>query len=364
MTKMVVLRANEGEVRARLEETDVPDVGDQDVLIKVISAGLAPGMITLLEMGRLKPLPMTLGHEAAGTVAAVGNAVTAFKIGDRVRLHPTMSCERCIYCATDRQQMCDRAAMIGFAAFGSPVDAYQRYRHGGLADFIRVPQSQVDHLPSNVSFDVGAKLHDLANAMRCLKAAELPASATVVVLAPTGTMGTATIKLARHFGVSRLVLVGRRTERLEALRKLTEIKTDIVAVDQLGEDWVKSKALARNMALLLPRGANAVIDYVPHGTDFWQALSGLAVGGSFVHMGGNTSAFPLPMIAVLQNCWKIVGTRNHSRSDVRQVLDLLANDRLHADDLITHKFPLANVEAAIAAFRSREKPIWMGVVNP
>jgi threonine dehydrogenase-like Zn-dependent dehydrogenase len=364
MTKMMGLRANEGEVKARLEGIDVPDVGDQDVLIKVMSAGLAPGMIALLEMGRLKPLPMTLGHEAAGTVAAVGKAVRAFKPGDRVRLHPTMSCERCIYCTTDRQQMCDRAAMIGFAAFGSPVEGYQRYRHGGLADFIRVPHAQVDHLPDNVSFDVGAKLHDLANAVRCLKSADLPVGATVVVLAPTGTMGTATIKLARHFGVARLVLIGRSTERLEALRKLTEIKTDIVAVDRLGEDWVKSKALARTVGQLLPRGADAVIDYVPHGTDFWRALSGLAVGGSLIHMGGNTSTFPLPMIALLQNCWKIVGTRNHSRSDVRQVLDLLADDRLNADDLITHKFPLANIEEAITAFRSREMPIWMGVVNP
>jgi D-arabinose 1-dehydrogenase-like Zn-dependent alcohol dehydrogenase len=253
MTKMMGLRANEGEVKARLEGIDVPDVGDQDVLIKVMSAGLAPRMIALLEMGRLKPLPMTLGHEAAGTVAAVGKAVRAFKPGDRVRLHPTMSCERCIYCTTDRQQMCDRAAMIGFAAFGSPVEGYQRYRHGGLADFIRVPHAQVDHLPDNVSFDVGAKLHDLANAVRCLKSADLPVGATVVVLAPTGTMGTATIKLARHFGVARLVLIGRSTERLEALRKLTEIKTDIVAVDRLGEDWVKSKALARTVAQLLPR---------------------------------------------------------------------------------------------------------------
>jgi threonine dehydrogenase-like Zn-dependent dehydrogenase len=365
MSRMWALRANAGEAKPRLEQIDIPEVGAGDVLIKVGAAGLAPGMITLLERGLLKPLPMTLGHEAAGTVAAVGNPVSGFKVGDRVRLHPTMSCGRCAKCVTDRQQMCESAAMMGFVAFGArPVDAYDTYRNGGLAEYVKAPQAQVDHLPDNVSAEVGAKVHDLANAVRCLKSAELPAGATVIVLAPTGTMGTATLKIAPYFGIARLVLVGRNAARLEALRTLANIKTDIIAADRLGEDWAKSQALARAVAQLLPQGADAVIDYVPHGTDFWQALSGLAVGGRFVHMGGNPSAFPMPMIALLQKCWTIVATRNHSRSDVRLVLDLLASGRVKVDDLITHRFRLSDIDAAISAFRSRDLPIWMGVVNP
>jgi threonine dehydrogenase-like Zn-dependent dehydrogenase len=362
---MRALRAIAGETKPRLEEVAIPDVGAQDVLVRVASAGFAPGMFNLLEMGKLKHLPMTLGHEAAGTVSAVGKGVSGFKVGDRVRLHPTMSCGCCIYCVTDRQQMCNGAAMIGFAAFGSePVSGYERYRDGGLADYVRVPQSQLDHLPDSINFDVAAKLQDLANAHRCLKAADLPAGATVVILAPSGTMGVATIRLARHFGIARLILVGRRAERLEALRGLTDIKTDIVATDKLGEGWAQSKALAQSMAQMLPRGADALIDYMPEGADYWQALSGLAVGGTFVHMGGNMSVFPVPMMALLQNCWKVVGTRNNSRSDVRRVLDLLAGGRLQADDLITHRFPFTQVVEALAVFRSRSMPVWMGVINP
>ena len=362
---MKALRANPGDKKPAVQQINVPDVGDQDVLIRVASAGFAPGMLTLLEMGRLNHLPMILGHEAAGTVAAVGAAVSAFKVGDRVRLHPTMSCGRCIYCVTDREQMCDHAAVIGFVAFGSqPASGYERYRDGGLAEYVRVPQSQVDRLPDNINFDVGAKLHDFANAFRTLKVADLPPAATVVILAPSGTMGVATIRLARHFGIARLVLVGRRAERLEALRSLTDIETDIVAADRIGEGWAESKALARSVAQLLPQGADAVIDYVPHGADYWQALSGLAVGGTLVHMGGNPTVLPVPMIALLQKCWRVVGTRNHTRADVRQVFDLFAAGQLHADDLITHKFPFAQVEEALAFFRARPKPIWMGVINP
>src|SRR5947208_1264874 len=136
MKTMKALRATAGETKPRLEEIPVPDVDGHDVLVRVVSAGFAPGMFSLLEMGKLKHLPMTLGHEAAGTVTEIGKDVSGFKVGDRVRLHPTMSCGHCIYCVTDRQQMCNGAAMIGFAAFGSePVSGYERYRDGGLAEY-------------------------------------------------------------------------------------------------------------------------------------------------------------------------------------------------------------------------------------
>jgi threonine dehydrogenase-like Zn-dependent dehydrogenase len=366
MNAMLAARARKGSDALHLDKISVPDPGPQDILVKVASAGLAPGMMALLAQGAFKHLPTTLGHEAAGTVVAVGSEVQGVTTGTRVRVHPNLNCRACGYCRSDRDMMCPQQAMIGHAAFGDvPMPLYDRYHDGGLAEYIRVPYWLVDLLPDNVSFDVGAKVHDLANAVRALKCAELPLGATLVVTAATGTMGTATIKLARHFGVSRLILVGRSAERLAAVRPLAgDVRTDIVALEELPADWVKQGGLTRALRARVPQGADAVLDYVPDGPTTAQTLASLATGGSLVHMGANHSPLMLPMIAIMVNCWRIVGTRACTRTDAREVLGLLAQNALNAEELITHRYPLAEAKEAVAALQSRTEPIWMTVVNP
>ena len=89
MTTMLAARAHRGSAALVLEEIPIPEPGPLDVVVKVASAGLAPGMMRLLEMGAFKHLPTTLGHEAAGVVAAVGAAVTGIQLGQRVHVHRT-----------------------------------------------------------------------------------------------------------------------------------------------------------------------------------------------------------------------------------------------------------------------------------
>lgn len=366
MTAMLAARAQKGSDAIRLHKIAIPEPGPQDVLVKVASAGLAPGMMALLAQGAFKHLPTTLGHEAAGTITAVGSEVGTVTTGTRVRVHPNLNCRTCGYCRSDRDMMCPQQAMIGHAAFGDvPMPLYDRYHDGGLAEYIRVPHWLVDPLPDNVSFDVGAKVHDLANAVRALKCAELPLGGTLVVTAATGTMGTATIKLARHFGVSRLILVGRSAERLAAVRPLAgDVRTDVVALEELPASWAKEGGLTRALRALAPQGADAVLDFVPDGPATSQALAALVTGGTLVHMGANRSPLMLPMIAIMVNCWRIVGTRACTRTDAREVLTLLDQNILDAEDLITHRYPLTEANEAVASMQSRTEPIWMAVVNP
>lgn len=368
-TTMLAARVDRGSTSVELAEVPVPEPGPQDVVLRVVSAGLAPGMLGLLARGAFPLLPTTLGHEAAGTVTAVGSdvpEVPGVRVGGRVRVHPNLACGRCDYCRTDREMMCAEQAMIGFAAFGSgSLPLYEAYHDGGLAEYLRVPYWLVDPLPDSVSFDVGARVHDLANAVRALKCADLALGATLVVTAATGTMGVATIKLAAHFGVARLILVGRSAERLAAVRRLAgDLPTETVALEDLPADWAGSQGVTAALRRLAPAGVQAVVDYVPDGPAGVQAMAALATGGTFVHMGANGAHVPFPMIAMMANCWRFVGTRANTRGDVRDVLALLAGGALSADELITHRFPLTEVGRAVAAMQSRDEPIWMSVINP
>lgn len=364
MTKMLAYRGFEGEPEPRLVEIDVPEVGDGDVLVRIRSAGLTYGTFTLQKAGLLKPLPMTLGHEGAGVIEAVGRNVSRVKPGDRVRIHPTLTCGECRHCRTDRDHMCWGSAMMGFVSFGAMVPEYPRYHDGFMAEYAVAPERQIDLLPDNVGFDAGAKLHYAGNAVRTLRVAELPHGGTLGILGATGSMGVVTIKLAKFFGVSRLVLIGRSTQRLEEVAKLTAIPCDIVSTDTMGENWAETGALPRRMTEVAPDGVDAIIDYLPEGGAMWQAVSGLATGGTFVNMGGGPQPFAFPMRAMVGKCWKVAGTRNHSRLDAREVLRLLSLGSLEIDDLITHRAPLADVNAAVAKMTSRDERVWMSVVHP
>ena len=366
MTVMLAARAHAGADSLQLEKIEVPTPGPDDVLIKVVSAGLAPGMMALLAMGAFKHLPTTAGHEAAGTVEAVGSGVDPSLVGRRVRVHPVLACRSCDYCRTDREQMCRESAMIGHAAFGDgPLELYSRYHDGGLAEYIRVPHWLVDILPDNVSFDVGAKVHDLANAVRALKLTSLPLGGTLLITAATGTMGTATIKLAPFFGAGRLILVGRSAERLEALRPLAgALPVETVALEELAPDWPQNQGLVGRIRALSPAGVDAVTDYIPDGPASTQALASLTTGGTLVHMGGNRMPFPIPPVAMMRNLWRIVATRACTRTDATQVLNLLKTGALQVDELITHNFPLTEAVEGVATMQQRPEPMWMGVVKP
>ncbi len=362
---MRAFRGVAGEATPRLVEMEVPEIGADDVLVRVMSAGLTAGTFTLLGIGMLRPLPMTLGHEGAGVVEAVGADVRSVKPGERVRVHPTLTCRRCRYCLTNRDYMCAQGAMMGFVTFGTPVNEYERYHNGFIADYALAPARQVDRLADPVSFDAGAKLHYLGNALRNLRVADLPPAGALGILGATGSMAVATVKLAAFFGVERLVLVGRNAQRLREVAALTDIPADIVATEMLEHHWAAKGGLADRMREVAPGGLDAIIDYLPSGGDMWQAVTGgLATGGTLVNMGGAAEPFSAPMRALVARCWRIVGTRNHSRLDAIEALRLLNEGRLSIDNLVTHRRPLAEVDQAVAQLQSRDEPVWMSVVNP
>ncbi len=356
---MLAARAHEGETDLRLEEIDRPTAGPGEVVIKVVSAGLAPGVLSLWQLGRYPILPRTLGNEAAGLIEEVGAGVTNVAVGDRVRMHANLSCGACEYCLTDREQMCPEHSVIGQGLYGAEaMPLHRRYLDGALAEYVRVPARLVDALPEAISFDVAAKVHDVANAVRVWRTAAVPPGGTAVFTAATGTVGTSAIRLAKLFGVGRVIAVARSAERLEQVRALAPDLVETIALEDVDDE------LTAAIRRLVPAGPDAVIDFLPEGPGTWQAIASLKVGGTAVLMGGNTAMPPMPTIAIMVNCWRIVGTRNCTREDTRQVLRWLAEGALRVDDLITHRFDLRDVIAAQRQVRDRPDPTWMVVVRP
>ena len=360
---MRALYVERNAITAELKDVPVPTCGPYDALINVKSAILGPEVMRFIESGQLSQTPTIPGHKVAGVIAEVGSSITGIKVGQRIRLDPNLNCRECFYCRTERDHLCSECGIIGFFALRN-FPQWEKFHRGGLAEYVCVPASQVDVLPEAVSFDTGAKVHDLANAVHALRQCNLRPGSTLLITAATGAMGTACVKLAPVFGVVRLILVGRSTERLHEVTKLTSLQCECVGLDKLSQDWASKRELGSRVQEVIPEGVDAVVDYSAEGTDLYQVIDAMVPGGTFIVMGGNRSVVPVPARLLGLNCWRVVGVRNHSRADSSMVLNLLQNGRLQADDLKSHEFSLENIDAALEQLKNRSQPSWMIVIRP
>ncbi len=361
---MKAYRVEAGSRKAVVSDVEKPKAGPQDVLIKVVSAGLTTGVFRMIEMGMLKELPATVGMELAGNVEEVGSAVSTIGVGQRVRVHPSLNCGSCDYCSSGNDNMCSQGGVMGFQCFtNDPNPTFRKYRNGGLAEYVVVPYWLVDELPKNVSFDVGAKLHSAATAVSCLRRAELKAGSVVLVTAATGAMGTSIVKLAHFFGVRHLVLISRTIASLKAVEKLSSVPCELIGLDELDSDWTETQKLVQRIRKVFPAGVDSFIDLTPYGKDLWQALGALRINGTMVHLGANTLPLGIPMVALMAQFWRISGLRYHTRQDARDLLKWLGEGRVQLDDLITHRYSFSQIDEAVEQLMSRSTASWMSVID-
>lgn len=86
-------------------------------------------------------------------------------------------------------------------------------------------------------------------------------------------------------------------------------------------------------------------------------MSALATHGTFDHMGASNAILPVPLVGLMVNCWRWIGTRNHCRANALTVFDWLQDGRLKVDDLITHRYSFNDVEEANRVFHDRSLPV-------
>jgi threonine dehydrogenase-like Zn-dependent dehydrogenase/DNA-binding CsgD family transcriptional regulator len=352
----------EGEQAFRIEEVPLPAVGPGEALVRVKATGLTRGALSLWRArGQMRVLPTILGYETAGIVAAVGDGVTGVKPGDRVRLHPVLSCQRCDACRNGDEQLCSAVAVIGGAVYSDEaMPLYATYHNGGLAGYFIAPEANLDRLPRSISFEVGARIHSAAIAYHALRLADLRprhVGATLVVTAATGGVGSAAVASAPLFGVGKVIAVSRRRAPLERTRELLpDGVVEIVPTDELPDDWEQSEGLARRIRELSGgRGTDAVLDLMPAAPVVsLQAIYSMRKGGTAVLAGGNHNELPLLYTRVMRNSYQIKGSNGYTRRDAAAILAALTSGTLDLTPLITHRFALAEVNRAAETIWQRQ----------
>ena len=372
MDTMLAARAYEGETRFRVEEIPVPRIGGEDVLVAVDATGITRGLLSLWQRtDRIKLLPAVLGHEIAGTVAAVGRDVHGVAEGDRVRVHSPLIRPNDLYALTDDEAASPDVCVIGHAIYGDgAMPLYERYHNGGLAEYVKVPHWSLDPLPPNIGFDVASRVHSLGIAWRALRKADPRQGyhgATLVVTGASGAAGGAVVLCAPLWGFSRIIAVARTRAALERTAALAPGLVEVLPIEELDAGWEQADGLsARIREMTGGRGADCVIDYLPANPAMTQqAIFAMANGGTAVLGGGNWSSLTFQYGRLMATNYQIKGCNGLSRRDAAQILSLMEAGRLDPSPLLTHRMPLERVNDAVELIETRAgMPLFITIDPP
>ncbi len=309
-SKMRALVLHEFEGPLVLEEVPVPVPGPHDVLLRVRACAVDQFDLTIRAGKRANAtVPLVLGHEIAGEVAALGSSVDGWQVGDRVVSTLYLTCGRCRKCLGGRETICED--FQGYVGIETP---------GGYAEYTTVPAVNLVLLPDSIGFPegsvlanaVGTPYHAFTERMR------LGPSQHVIITGAGGGVGIHAIQVARAMGAF-VMAVDLGQQKLEAALRYGAH----VAVDP-GEQEFSEVALEWTGGL----GVDGVLELVGPST-MPQSLKALAKGGRMVIVGSHTGReFPLDTLTIYANEWEILGSRNVSKSELRDVVALTADGRV------------------------------------
>ena len=330
----------------RLDELPVPEPAADEVLVKVAACGLCGTDLHLAVAGDIpvERLPITLGHEAAGVVAAVGRDAKSLQEGDRVVLFPAAYCGACRFCMEGRHSLCDRSRVYGMA------------RDGALAEYVAAPERSAIPLPDAVPFEIGAIVTDgVSTPFHALRSrARLCAGETVAVFG-CGGLGTHAILLARMMGAARIVAVDIDPAALERARRLG---ADF-AIDARDGDAAKAIRAA------FGRGADLALEFVGQPQTVEAAIRSLDKGGRAVVVGVGPGRPSLPsLMAFVGREQAVLGSFGMDRRDIEDLFALIGAGRLDLSGSISARYPLAQADAALRHLASKSSAVVRIVVMP
>jgi len=303
-----------------LQQVAIPVVGAADVLVKVRAAGICHSDAHYRAgKSRVHPLPLTLGHEVAGVVQAVGDQVERFKPGDRVCLHYLATCGQCHWCQQGNEQFCRAGAMIG------------KYRDGGFAEYILMPAASLVKLPDEIPFEHGAiMMCSSATALHALRQARLRPGEAVAIFG-IGGLGISAVQLSRAFGAEPVFAVDIQPGKLALAKAL-----GAVPVNAAQEDPVKE--LRR---LTAGRGVDVSLELIGLPLTMRQAVRCLAIKGRAALAGITDKTFEIaPYDELLNKEAEVIGVSDHLAQELSLLLAWARQGKLDLSRAITRTVPL------------------------
>lgn len=328
-----------------LQEIPVPDLGPEDVLVKVKAAGICHSDAHYRAgVSPVRPLPLTLGHEVSGIVESIGNAVGNFEPGDRVCLHYLVTCGKCDFCHRGSEQFCVNGSMIG------------KYRDGGYAEYIGIPERSLFHLPEEIPFDRGAiMMCSSATSYHAIKKARLQPGEAVAVFG-VGGLGMSAIQIATAMGAAQVFAVDINPSKLDFARQVGAIPIDNCESDPVA--LIKDRTSGR--------GVDVALELIGLPVTIRQAIESIGVFGRVAMVGLSEELIEIdPYNELLMREAELIGVSDHLAKEIPALIELVRSGSIDLSTVISKSIPL-EANAINITFDVLDEYVDIGrvVINP
>ncbi len=323
----------------RVEEVPVPGIGPNEVLVRVMAAGICGSDIGRVMVTGTYHFPTIPGHEFAGQVEAVGANVTHLAPGDRVAVAPLMPCFDCDWCRAGTFSLCDDYDFMGSRS------------NGAFAELLKAPARNVLKVPDHVPFDVAATIEPAAIILHGIHKLNLSLGDAVAVVG-CGALGFFAVQFAKLSGAQPLIAIDVDEEKLALAR---QVGADL-CINPLRED-----AVAAVKAATGGRGVAVALECA--GSAAGRNLSVLATAkqGTVMLYGtayGDVTFAEQAFARMVREELKIVGSWNSYSlpfpgKEWFDIIGLLRTGRLIVEPLITHRATLEEAPAIFKALKDR-----------
>jgi len=328
-----------------IADLPLPGIGPDEVLVRVEACGICGSDVHGYDgsSGRRIP-PIVMGHEAAGTVEAVGANVRGYATGERVTFDSTVYCGGCAYCARGDVNLCDNRQVIG-------VSCGDYRRHGAFAEYVAVPQRILYRLPENISFAQAAMLEAVSVALHAVRISEIKAGDTALVIG-AGMIGLLTLQAARALGAKRVFIADVDTTRLELARKVG------------ADEALPSAGLAEQVYQLTGgQGVDVVFEAVGRNETVMAAIDATRKGGTVTLIGNIAPEVTLPLQKVVTRQIRLQGSCA-SAGEYPQAIQLIASGQIEVDPLITAVASLEEGPRWFERLHAREPNLMKVILAP
>jgi threonine 3-dehydrogenase len=318
-----------------VQDVPIPALGRDDVLIRVLRAGVCGTDLHIYEWDGWAranvPVPLVVGHEFVGEIVELGSDVADLRSGDLVSAEGHIVCGRCRNCMAGRRVQCARTQGIGVN------------RAGAFAEFIAVPATNVWRHTPDIDLDVAAIFDPFGNAVHT--ALTFPVLGEDVLITGAGPIGIMAAIVARHAGARFVVVTDICDYRLELARRVGVTMAIDSSKTTLGEAISK---------LGMREGFDVGLEMSGKPAALRDMLAAMTHGGKIAVLGLPTEEFGIDWARLVLKMITIKGIYGRQMFETWYEMSVLIQSGVDISPVITHRYDAMDFAAAFATVRTSQ----------
>lgn len=316
-----------------LDEVPVPEIGINDVLIKILKTSICGTDVHIYNWDEWSqktiPVPMTIGHEFVGTIAAMGSNVHDFSIGDIVSGEGHVVCGRCRNCLAGRRHLCSHTSGVGVN------------RPGAFAEYLSIPVTNVWLCDPKIPLDIISCFDPFGNAVHSALAFNVLGED--VLITGAGPIGIMAVAVAKHAGARYVVISDVNIYRLDLAKKMGATLTVDVRTESIQDAMVK---------LDMKEGFDVGLEMSGNGEAFRTMIDVMCHGGKIAMLGIQKQGTVIDWDKVVFNGLTIHGIYGREMYETWYKMTAMIQSGLDISPVISHHFHYTDYEKGFAAMIS------------